>query len=112
MFYMFLCLYYLTSILGHYLHKLDKSISLFSSFYLLQLKSNKRVPNMEKIQKIKALNKDLKTYYHTVKSKNVRRNVMPGNSASLWKAVKIAKDQNVSTMFNVIKFCVGIFCKF
>ena len=58
---------------------------------------------MEKIQKIKAPNKDLKTYYHTVKSTNVRRNVMPGNSASLWKAVKIAKDQNVSTMFNVIK---------
>ena len=40
MFYMFLCLYKATPIFGHYLHKLDKFISLFSSFYLLKLISD------------------------------------------------------------------------
>ena len=30
--------------------------------------------------------------------KNIRRNIIPGNAKSLWNAVKIAKDINVSPM--------------
>ena len=52
--------------------------------------------------RIKALNKDIKYYFHQKKSKSVRRRIVPGNSASLWDAVKTAKDVNSSDLRNTM----------
>ena len=49
------------------------------------------------------LDKKIKSFYFMAKSRNVKRAIVPGNSGSLWKAVKIAKDVNIepipATMF-------------
>ena len=50
----------------------------------------------EKKYLLKSLNKEIKLYFLSTKSKLVRRNLVPGNSKSLWDAVKIANDVNVS----------------
>ena len=47
-----------------------------------------------KHEQIKALNKELKTYYNMKKAKRVRKCIVPGNTSSIWKAVNIAKDLN------------------
>ena len=46
----------------------------------------------------KTLNKEIKSYFHYSKSKNVRRGILAGNSKTLWDAVKIANDKNVSRL--------------
>ena len=38
---------------------------------------------------------DIKSYYHGLTSKKVRKDILPGNTKSLWNSVKIAKDQSV-----------------
>ena len=43
---------------------------------------------------IKSLNKDIKSYFHKIQAKNVRKSIIPGNSKSLWDAVNKAKDLN------------------
>ena len=48
--------------------------------------------------KIKVLNYDIKVFYSGQKKKRVRKGVLPGNSKSLWDAVKIAKDLKVETI--------------
>ena len=45
-----------------------------------------------RLTKIKTLNSEIKAYYKKEKTEKVRRTVIPGNSASLWKAVKVAKN--------------------
>ena len=54
--------------------------------------------------RIKELNYNIKFYYHSTKAKEVRRNIIPGNSKSLWSAVKKAKSINFDrlppTMFS------------
>ena len=47
---------------------------------------------------LKTLNKEIKAYFHYSKSKNVRRAILTGNSKSLWDAVKIANDKNVTRL--------------
>ena len=47
-------------------------------------------------QKIITINKEIKAKMYENKRKNVRKNIVPGNSKSLWNAVKIAKDINIS----------------
>ena len=44
--------------------------------------------------RIKCLDKKIRSFFHSSKLKNVRRSIIPGNSGSLWKAVKIANDVN------------------
>ena len=39
-----------------------------------------------------ALNAEIKTFYFTQKQNSVRKNIIPGNSKSLWSAVNISKD--------------------
>ena len=46
--------------------------------------------------KIELLNREIKDMIFSNKKKQVRKNIVPGNSKSLWNAVKIAKDINVS----------------
>ena len=63
---------------------------------LKKIKSN---PNPQSTrQEIKDLNKEIKTFFFKSKSKNVRKGIIPGNSKSLWDAVKKAKDINSNTL--------------
>ena len=62
------------------------------------LKSSRIAHSIIKQERIKALNKEIKLHYHSLKSHNVRRSIFPGNTASLWQSVKIAKDINISTL--------------
>ena len=48
--------------------------------------------------RVKNLNHEIRSHFLSKKSKTVRRNIRPGNSKSLWDAVKIAKDINISKM--------------
>ena len=50
----------------------------------------------EKRSLLKSLNYEIKNYFKQIKSKKVRRSLVPGNSKSLWDAVKIASDVNVT----------------
>ena len=45
-------------------------------------------------QRIKEIDNELKFYYHNNRARTIRRCIKPGNSKSLWTAVKCAKDQN------------------
>ena len=47
---------------------------------------------------IKSLNKEVKQFFHNVTTKQVRRGIKPGNSKTLWNAVKLAKDCNLNTL--------------
>ena len=40
------------------------------------------------------LNKEIRDHYKSTKRKRVRKEIIPGNSRSLWRAVNIAKDLN------------------
>ena len=42
--------------------------------------------------KLNSLNAEIKTYYFTQKRNYVRKDILPGNSRSLWSAVNISKD--------------------
>ena len=57
---------------------------------------------------IKTLNKEIKHYFYQHKGNTIRRNILPGNSKTLWDAVKTAKDINQTSLpeemiFNQIK---------
>ena len=43
---------------------------------------------------IKVLDAEIKSFFYTSKSKFIQSKIIPGNSHSLWKAVKIAKNQS------------------
>ncbi len=49
-------------------------------------------------EKIKVLDKVIKTHFHSERVKDVRRSIVPGSSQSLWRAVKIAKDVNTTAL--------------
>ena len=42
--------------------------------------------------RINFLNSEIKTFYFSKKRDSVRKGILPGDSRSLWSAVKIAKD--------------------
>ena len=48
--------------------------------------------NLEIRNKVRLLDKEIRHFFHACKSKKVRRNIIPGNTGSLWKAVKVAND--------------------
>ena len=52
--------------------------------------------NLEINLSLKSLSKDIRQILKTKKTKYVRRGIIPGNSKSLWTAVKKAKDQNIN----------------
>ena len=58
------------------------------------LKSPKRSPTLELKKRIKNLSLEIKNHFHCIKSKNIRRKILPGNTKSLWKAVNVALDNN------------------
>ena len=59
---------------------------------------NKNPNNTESKIEIKILNKEIKHFFHAKKNLMVRRGILPGNSKTLWDAVRIAKDQNTPTL--------------
>ena len=66
----------------------------------LLLKRFKRTNCPSLKQKINVLNYEIKSDMLYIKRKNVRRGIIPGNSKSLWHAVKLAKDLNSPTIPN------------
>ena len=46
---------------------------------------------------VKHLNIEIRNHYTEMEKRNVRRNIIPGNSKSLWKAVNIVKDINIES---------------
>ncbi len=47
---------------------------------------------------INEMNRDIKKYYHNLHSSKVRKLIKPGDTLSLWKAVKTAKDINPNSL--------------
>jgi hypothetical protein len=62
------------------------------------LKNIKTNPSNTLRDRIKNLNFEIKQHFHSCKSKAIRRKILPGNSKSLWDAVKIAKDINITSL--------------
>ena len=56
------------------------------------LKQRKRSPTDKIKQKLNFLNHEIKTFYFLQKRNAVRKNILPGNSRSLWSAVNMSKD--------------------
>ena len=54
-----------------------------------------------KQERVKKLNKEIKEFFHEKKKSKVRRNIQPGSSASLWKAVKKANDVDIKELPNM-----------
>ena len=48
--------------------------------------------------RIKNLNTEIKTYFYSEKRSKIRKNLIPGNSKSLWKAVSAAIDVGSVTL--------------
>ena len=51
---------------------------------------------------LKTLNNEIKQFFYNQKTSIVRRGILPGNSKSLWDAVKIAKNQNTPTLPDIM----------
>jgi hypothetical protein len=66
------------------------------------LKKFKSRPSDTLKLKIKQFDNDIKKYFYHQKCKKVRRGIIPGNSKSLWTAVRIAKDQNTECFPKVV----------
>jgi hypothetical protein len=66
------------------------------------LRSIKRNPSNEKKLRIKNLNIEIRNYYYGKTRSKVRRGILPGNSKSLWDAVKIAKNKGVEVIPQVL----------
>ena len=62
----------------------------------LKILKTKQRPDLQ--IKIKALNKEIKFNLKNLKTKKVRQGIIPGNSKTLWNAVKKAKDLNISSI--------------
>ena len=56
------------------------------------LRHLKSRPTLELKICIKNLNAEIRTKFYSTKRTNVRRNLRPGDSKSLWNAVNVAKD--------------------
>ena len=59
------------------------------------LKSNRREPSRAKSERIRLLNKDIKSHFHWRTKNKISRTIIPGNPQSLWKADKVAKVKSI-----------------
>ena len=59
------------------------------------LKSIKDNPTNAQRDRIKSLNVEIRHHFQKIKTDSIRRKILPGDSKSLWDAVKVAKDINV-----------------
>ena len=60
------------------------------------LSKQKRNPTADTATRIRNLSKEIKTYFYGATKNKVRRGIIPGNTKTLWDAVKIAKDTNIN----------------
>ena len=51
------------------------------------------------------MNAEIKSFYFSKKQNSVRNGILPGNSRSLWSAVKIAKDIGTTDIPNNMSLC-------
>ena len=58
---------------------------------------------------VRNLNYKIRMHSHILKSKSIRRKILPGNCKSLWDAVKIAKDVNIGSLLDEMQFMHEIF---
>ena len=68
------------------------------------LKKRKSQPSANLRKEIGNLNAEIHTFYFTKKKSSVRNGILPGNSKSLWTAVKLAKDigaEQIPTKMNL-----------
>ena len=68
------------------------------------LKKRKSQPSANLRKEIGNLNAEICTFYHTKKKSSVRNGILPGNSKSLWTAVKLSKDigaEQIPTKMNL-----------
>ena len=54
------------------------------------------------MERIKTLNKEIKSHFHNQKASKVCRSIYPGNTGSLRKAVRTAKDINTDDLPHTI----------
>ena len=62
------------------------------------IKKNKTQPSLVLKNKIKSLDRTIKSFFHTNKSNKIRNKIVPGDNTSLWSAVKIAKNQPTNSI--------------
>ena len=71
------------------------------------LRKQKTIGTVTYNSEIKILNRDIRGYFNSKKSKQIRRIIIPGNTKSIWKAVKAARDVNEPSIPSTM-FCGGI----
>ena len=63
-----------------------------------KIKKYKLLPSQPLKEKIKDLDKKIKTYFSSKKKNNIRNKIIPGDNSSLWSAVRTAKNQPANTI--------------
>ena len=59
------------------------------------LKSSHLFPSDSNRIQLNNINKEIKYHFKELKYESIQRSIVPGNSKSLWKAIKIAKNMNI-----------------
>ena len=67
------------------------------------LKLLKTRPTLDLRNRIKSLNVEICNHFHSIKRNDVRRRIIPGNSKSLWNAVKLSKDSVIDPLPNIMQ---------
>ena len=62
------------------------------------LKQLKLTPNNQINQRVRNLNFEIRNHYKIIKRNAVQRSILPGNTKSLWNAVKVSKNTNISSL--------------
>ena len=62
------------------------------------LKSLKKRPTLDLKNRVKNLNVEIRNHFRFLKRNDVRRKIIPGNSKSLWNAVKMSKDNAINSL--------------
>ena len=55
-------------------------------------------PSLDLKKRVKNLNAEIRGHFYTEKKKSIRQKIIPGNSKSLWNAVKTSKDIGTSAL--------------
>ena len=66
------------------------------------LKLLKRRPTLELRNRIRNLNFEIRNHFYSKKRDDVRRQIIPGNSKSLWNAVNMSKDNAIYPLPNLM----------
>ena len=67
------------------------------------LKQFKNSPSERVYLRIKNLNAEIRTHLYSTKKQKIRKGIIPGNSKSLWDAVKISKDSDTNPLPHIME---------